>query len=640
MENTKELEYNYVGYAGIGKRDSKDDILDSLNQEGSQPSSEETYTKPNNLTESFDEDDVDTKLQKELAWHKFDSEKFMSAGHIFEDAAKNGVSHHEILSATKHLPKIDHPADSELHNILSSAPNITPDIHHHVFETLAKVHNEGSFGNNHSAPLTHKYGWVLHHGVPEEAPEHHINDYSLNHDDIKKAASLGLMFTNGRHVRIPGGGNHAFMNRHGKFEAVVEHTHHDVKIPEMNQHNLTKENSLYEINDELEKHYANLHHNANLEHIRTYTEDSVAINKSAAHINMGKPDPLSDGDFHDDKVAAISKAIKHSPALSRDIHVYTGLSRSTDPSKSESKDGKKTTYLPAFTSTSLQSGLSTDFAKGKRDSEETYGTHPEQPIRDILHMKIPAGSKHGIYVNGVSENTGEHEFILNHGSVVRHDAEPTITASHGKLLRIWKNGEVLGQKQHSEWGVRQAITDPMTAEKHYFGTIRHSVKVKALTNKMASDKMLDHATKSDDEHLTKAAIKNPNLQPEHIDNISNSLVPEHIKAIAITHKNATEKNLTNAINENKGNFHVAMAVADHPKLKEEHIDKLLKYSTSSMTREKIAKNPATPDHVLHKFANSEDPSDIVASIVARNRLGITESEIQKYVAKVTELLKG
>lgn len=639
MENTKELDYDYIGYAGIGKRDSKEDILDGLTQEDQH--SEEPTKPQTDLKESFDPyDDLETKLQKEISWSGSDSGKHNAASYVFNDAARTGVNHHEILSAMKHLPKIDHPADSELHNLLSSAPTITPDIHHQVFEKIAKLHNDKDSKFDQVNDITNKYSWVMEHGSPEDTPEHHIKDYTLSHDDIRKAASIGVTFTNGRHVKIPGAGLHAFFNRQGKFEAVNKDSNHDVKVPEFHTGTLDDDRSYLKINDDLEKHYSNLHHSKDLDPIRTYTADSAAINKSAAHINMGKPDPLHDGDYHDDEVDAISRVIRNSPELHRDIHVYTGLSRSTDPAKSESKDGKKTTYLPAFTSTSLNSSTSIDFAKGKRDSSDTYGTHADQPIRDIIHMKIPAGTKHGIYVNGVSENSGEHEFILNHGSVIRHDAEPTITARRGNLIRIWKNGEVLGQKQHSEWGTRQAITDPRTAERHYFGSIRHSVKVKALSNRMASNEMLDHATKSNDDHLTKAAIKNPKLLPEHIDNISNSLVPVHIKAMAIRHKNATEKNLTNAINENKGDFSIGIAVAEHPKLKEEHIEKLIKYGAGGMIRSSIASNPATPEHILHRFANSEAPEDSSASIFARKRLGITEAEIQKYITKVTELLKG
>ena len=148
----------------------------------------------------------------------------------------------------------------------------------------------------------------------------------------------------------------------------------------------------------------------------------------------------------------LSDALKNSTNKSeKDFHVYTGLSgRSNIHNEILKNQGKETSiHFPAFTSTSLNKKVAVGFANAKREPDQHIGhLLGSKNISEVARIKIPAGHARGMYVDHISENDGEKEYLLDKSHVVHFpQQEPTYTFDFGNAIRhieghVHKNGEI------------------------------------------------------------------------------------------------------------------------------------------------------------------------------------------------------
>jgi hypothetical protein len=174
---------------------------------------------------------------------------------------------------------------------------------------------------------------------------------------------------------------------------------------------------LREEHEDLVNHYKDLHQHHGLDHVHAYTTSSGALNK---HLIRGKTDDPDLDRYYKSKIAGIDDAINDAPKLHRDLHVFHGLA-GWHPGMEAYKHPERKIELPAYTSASLDPTMATSF--GNRDR----GGH-----RHMLQIHLKKGSKHGIYVDHVSDNYGEKEFLIKHGTKFKIDRKPTILKDRDK----------------------------------------------------------------------------------------------------------------------------------------------------------------------------------------------------------------
>ena len=156
-------------------------------------------------------------------------------------------------------------------------------------------------------------------------------------------------------------------------------------------------------------------HHPDYEHrqsILKYTQGSTHINQYVAK-----------GIDHGDRIMWHAKYLKS--ALKKyttphDFAVHTGLSKSAikqlHESPGENKHGHFKIHLPAFTSCSLSRSTAKNFSSRDEAGDKYF---------HYVTIHVPKGS-HGAYVDHVSANRGEREFILHPGAKVHIDREPHI----------------------------------------------------------------------------------------------------------------------------------------------------------------------------------------------------------------------
>lgn len=96
-------------------------------------------------------------------------------------------------------------------------------------------------------------------------------------------------------------------------------------------------------------------------------------------------------------------------------------------------------HLPAYTSTSTDINIAESFSKYRKDRDL------DKEVRDVLSLKIPAKYKHGIYVEPITSNRGESEYVLGKNHLIKYHTEPKYYMRNGVIYRHW-NGEVIPKK--------------------------------------------------------------------------------------------------------------------------------------------------------------------------------------------------
>lgn len=131
---------------------------------------------------------------------------------------------------------------------------------------------------------------------------------------------------------------------------------------------------------------------------------------------------------------------KHAVPLDHEAHVYSGVG--FDPGE-HFKANNGVIHMPAFTSTSLNYDLPTQFGRffnEEKSHEAKLSTKPgsgelvkktfNKIDRDkhIIHFKLPVGYKKGLYVAPHSRYKEEHEYLLDKGQKWRLEKHETVNS--------------------------------------------------------------------------------------------------------------------------------------------------------------------------------------------------------------------
>ena len=177
--------------------------------------------------------------------------------------------------------------------------------------------------------------------------------------------------------------------------------------------------------------------------ISKYTEDSKELNSHMTDLHMGTVDKRDRSSWKqsvpevEDHARDVAKMISSAPSIDKSFSVYTGVSKSTDIMKATQGGKNHAIFIaPTFMSTSLDADTAAAFAK--RKSPEAHEKHALDEIADVLHVHVPDGFSGGAYIHEQSRHPDEHEYLINHGHAFDIDPTPTYTASHRKVVRVWK----------------------------------------------------------------------------------------------------------------------------------------------------------------------------------------------------------
>jgi hypothetical protein len=132
------------------------------------------------------------------------------------------------------------------------------------------------------------------------------------------------------------------------------------------------------------------------------------------------------------KVNTLNNVLSTYPALNRDITVYTGVSRK-NYIDAKRKAGNGVLHLPAFTSTSLYPEVAMRYAADSEKHCNDVGF-----VNDVMKITIPKGTRHGGFVNNLSQTPHEDEFLLKNNRHVKIDSEPKIYhSSTGQSYKVY-----------------------------------------------------------------------------------------------------------------------------------------------------------------------------------------------------------
>lgn len=571
----------YYGYATIKGGERRDDPIDEILREieADKPEQEEKkLTEGWNLAQlhsDYTEPITDTSS------HKFGN----AVSYLNAAALEDGEHPQTILKATNIISRREEPEykkheDSIISEIQNSGDYISNESKLKIADAMHQSFKES--GDDH---LGRKYAWALHHGTnhminPVATKEDHWLREDHVHNVLEQYKPIG-----GRFFQHDVSGAHFLMDHDGKLHSCKKPTY-DEKASLHPYNPDTPEEAL----EKTRTHDASLQNSHGdyitslpMSHARSvtdYTGYSSRINKATALVNLGKgvsAHPDSDAEEAHTHMERMHDIINGAPEYSKELQVWTGLARSVDPSKqNETSPGRKTMYLPAFTSTSIDHVTSNTFSAFK-----PHGIGDRQ-VCDVLSIKLHPDSSF-LYVEGNSQNNKEFEAILPHGTQVEHNSHfgketPEINpetgkphnhyyvASGGKLTRHWGGGKVVGRTIHPAWDFHN---EPVNQESH---------------------------------------------SPERLDMMMNSGISTAFKA-ATNSPHASSELLHNAIDyagtrgeKRKHTFLAHLSTA--PNLKSDHITKILyQYSNNPTIVQHILKHPEINENHLHTIvdANFERP---------------------------------
>lgn len=232
------------------------------------------------------------------------------------------------------------------------------------------------------------------------------------------------------------------------------HSGHDIGyIPSLVNSISRRGNGLEEIWD----HYSKIPRDSQLEFppyrsvnraINNYSEGSTYLNRRLLHIDELGIDPT---EFSSHKQAedaaymsgkhprtAAEETHEHTTKLQNlltsiaspdhEFHVYTGVGKNFHVNELRKHNGK--IRLPAFTSTSLDPHVARSFA-GNEDYEYDTETNDikykkTKPFAELVRIRIPPNSRHGLYIKEHSTHDHENEFLMKHGTLLRINGEPHV----------------------------------------------------------------------------------------------------------------------------------------------------------------------------------------------------------------------
>jgi len=165
------------------------------------------------------------------------------------------------------------------------------------------------------------------------------------------------------------------------------------------------ESSIQHLHSSLRDHYHTFesHH---LGEIHDYTLGSYGVNSYQWDKHVGYQNTPSYSMLYDEKTKQLDAALNHYKTPHK-LTLYSGMK--LDPRK---RMDNGVLYHPAYLSTSLSKSIGKKFGYIGPNTEGASVHH-------VLNIKVPKGHP-GAYVEHVSLNKREHEFILPRGLKLKH----------------------------------------------------------------------------------------------------------------------------------------------------------------------------------------------------------------------------
>jgi hypothetical protein len=380
---------------------------------------------------------------------------------------------HKLARELFHHDDNKKPEDADWHDSKTSVDKVLEEMTRYRpnAENRARIRDAiGTFKQSH--PDLHEYLKDKFKFATEDEEVGPFKAYDggeniLSHDEVEKYKDK-YRFTHGRTISEPWGDEKtAFDVKKWQIHPDGTKTRVSALLPHTTGKSTSEtHNHPFEDDDDrkkMEYHHKNLKelHGDAIEnsgyyygHISAYTGDSKGLNHFVAKGKVQNYESPSREHHYNDMSEAISSAISDAPPYANKIQVWTGMSKSNDvgsyvAKKSDDKE-KLVGHFPAFTSTSLDPRSAASFAKPK--NAEGF---PHQPVHDMMRVDLPKAYHKGIYVDAVSENSGEYEYILDKGHNIEVHPKPMYYVSGHKLVRVWKGRPILTDEDQAEINARE-----------------------------------------------------------------------------------------------------------------------------------------------------------------------------------------
>lgn len=168
-------------------------------------------------------------------------------------------------------------------------------------------------------------------------------------------------------------------------------------------------------------------HSAHFMALRSYTkEDHRAFNKA-----LYRGDDLIGS--HEELDKYISQALSQERYQApHDFILHTGVKQDLREYPVEKKTGLIHVRTPAYTSTSFSREIAHEFAREHYDlTPDGLRTHMH-----VVHLHAPEGT-HGYYMEGLTANENEHEFLLHKGAQWVLHPKPDIEKQGNVTTHFW-----------------------------------------------------------------------------------------------------------------------------------------------------------------------------------------------------------
>lgn len=371
--------------------------------------------------------------------------------------------------------------------------------------------------------------------------------------------------------------------------------------------------SIKKLHDKLYKYY-DLHNNTDaIDIAKRYSTSSYGTNSTLHDLHTGNIQTQHFPDSTKKIVYALDNLHNKTKQSPEDFHVYTGIkwnptdlfknTRSSpfDISGHKKDEGKDHVliHLPAYTSTSLWAQKAQGFSR----PDDNSNNH-------IIKIKIPKGSKHGVYIDGVSEfgthrydNAAEKEFLLKRGLTLKLSKTPEV---HDGRVHVW-HGEIVAHEPnqidliHPDATPEQLLGHSKSLNPHIKQAVAlHKNITPELSKKLANDP---------DESIVTSVIKSKYTHPDVLhDILPNNL---HLAKDFINNNNTSAKTIHDIVTKHFPNdIKIHERLAFHPKTEDKTFSHLVdKYKTH--------KNEYEQRQVLNRIANHKNASSSTLMKIAK-----------------------
>lgn len=196
-------------------------------------------------------------------------------------------------------------------------------------------------------------------------------------------------------------------------------------------------------------------------HVAGYSESSNSLNKLLIHGHLRDLDMKNFkhmDELHADLLSqqiitekdmmklygrhkTLSRVIAGSPETQEDLDVYTGVGGGFDVDQQrQQNDGL--IHLPAYTSTTLNPKIAKNFAF---QHDHDYPDRPSKRMKEIIHLRLPKGTRNTLFFGKHSVYPGEHEILLRHGTTIRLHGTPRVMQSDPVTRYLIHSGTIVNE---------------------------------------------------------------------------------------------------------------------------------------------------------------------------------------------------